>query len=89
MGFRAGGHRDRGELVPGGELVTASTVEDLLDRTRHRLELRFAGPVPGRLFDGVPGVVTAEVDGRTAVITIEDPAGPAVEAPWPGRGFSG
>jgi len=74
-------------IIRAGELVTASTVDDLLDRTRHRLELRFARPVPGQLFDGVPGVVAAEVDRRTAVITIDGPAGPAMEAAVAGPGL--
>lgn len=74
-------------IIRAGELVTASTVEDLLDRTRHRLELRFARPAPRQLFEGVPGVVAAEVDGRTVVITIDGPASPAMEAAVAGPGL--
>src|SRR5215813_2632729 len=48
---------DRVAIIGAGRLVSESTVDDLFDRTRHRLELRFAEPVPAGLFDGVPGVV--------------------------------
>jgi ABC-2 type transport system ATP-binding protein len=74
-------------IIRAGELVAAATVEDLLDRARHRLELRFARPVGRQLFEGVSGVVDAQVDGRTAVITIEGPAGPAMEAAVAGPGL--
>jgi len=67
-------------IVRAGELVTISTVDELLDHTRHRLELRFADAVPPELFDGVPGVSAAEIDGRAAIITIDGPAGPAMRA---------
>ena len=74
-------------IIRAGELVTASTVDDLLDRTRHRLELRFARPVPRQIFDGVPGVVAAEVDGRTAIVTIDGPASPVMQAAVAGPGL--
>src|ERR1041385_2295901 len=66
-------------IIRAGELGTVSTVEALPGGTRHRLELRFARPAPRQLFEGVPGVVAAEVDGRTVVITIDGPAQPAME----------
>jgi len=71
---------DRVAIIRGGKLVTESTVDDLLDRARRRLELRFAEPVPAGLFDLVPGVVDVDLDGRTATITIEGPVGPALRA---------
>ena len=74
-------------FIRAGELVTVSSVDDLLDHMRHRLELRFAGPVPAHLFDGIPGVVQADVDGRTAIITIDGQAGPAMEAAVAGPGL--
>ena len=42
-------------IIRAGRLVTSSTVDDLLDHARHRLELRFAEPVPQDLFRNVPG----------------------------------
>ena len=67
-------------IIRAGRLVTVSTVDDLLDRARRRLELRFAAPVPAGVFDHVPGVVTADVHERTAVLAIDGPVGPALRA---------
>ena len=66
-------------IIRAGRLVTFSTVDDLLDHARHRLELRFSEPVPQDLFTGVPGVVAQEVDGKTVVVTLDGPAGPAMQ----------
>jgi ABC-2 type transport system ATP-binding protein len=71
---------DRVAIVRAGKLVTESTVGDLLDRTRRHLELRFADPVPAHLFDRVPGVVAADVDGRIATLAVDGPVGPALRA---------
>ncbi len=67
-------------IIRAGELVTVSTVDDLLDHARHRLELRYTAPVPANLFAGVDGVAGAEVHDRTAVLTIDGPVGPALRA---------
>jgi ABC-2 type transport system ATP-binding protein len=67
-------------IIRAGRLVTASTVDDLLDRSRRRMELRFAAPVPAGAFDGVPGVADAEVHDRTALLTVDGPVGPAMRA---------
>ena len=67
-------------IIRAGRLVTVSSVEQLLDHTRHRLELRFADPVPPDLFRGVPGISGQEVDGKTVVITLDGPVGPALQA---------
>jgi ABC-2 type transport system ATP-binding protein len=66
-------------IIRAGRLVTMSSVDSLLDRARHRLEFRFAATVDHQLFDGVAGVVAAEVDGRTATVTIDGPEGPALQ----------
>ena len=66
-------------IIREGRLIKLSSVEGLLDHARHRLELRFADPVPTELFQGVPGVVAQEVDGKTAVITLDGPVGPAMQ----------
>ena len=67
-------------IIRGGRLVAVSTVEALLDRARHRLELRYATPPPAGFLQGVLGVTVDEVDGRTATITVEGPVGPALAA---------
>jgi ABC-2 type transport system ATP-binding protein len=67
-------------IIRQGRLVTESTVEALLDRARHRLELRYATPPPAGFLQGAPGVTVDEVDGRTAAITVEGPVGPALAA---------
>ena len=65
-------------IIRQGRLVTLATVDDLLDRARHRLELWFADPVPAALFDRVPGVIEADLDGPTATIVVDGPVGPAL-----------
>jgi ABC-2 type transport system ATP-binding protein len=67
-------------IIRAGRLVTVSTVDDLLDQARRHLELRFAAPVPGDVFDGVPGVAQAALHDRTAVLAIDGPVGPALRA---------
>jgi ABC-2 type transport system ATP-binding protein len=67
-------------IIRQGQLVTESTVEQLLDRARHRLELRYTQPPPAGFLGGVPGVTVDEVDGPTAAITVEGPVGPALAA---------
>jgi ABC-2 type transport system ATP-binding protein len=67
-------------IIRAGRLIAMSPVDDLLDRARHRLELRFSDHVPKDLFREVPGVVGAELDGRTATITVDGPVGPALRA---------
>jgi ABC-2 type transport system ATP-binding protein len=73
-------------IIRAGHLVASSSVDDLLDHARHRIELRFTDPVPRDLFNGVAGVVAQDVDGKTAVITLDGPVGPAmrVAASQPG-----
>lgn len=65
-------------IIRAGRLVTVSTVDQLVDRARHRLELRYADSVPHDLFLGVPGVVDQHVDGKTVIITLDGPVGPAM-----------
>jgi ABC-2 type transport system ATP-binding protein len=67
-------------IIRSGKLVTQATVDDLLDSTRRHLEFHYAEPVPEGLFVGVPGVVAAELEGRTATLTIDGPVGPALRA---------
>ena len=66
-------------IIRAGRLVRQSTVDQLLDHARHRLELRYSDPVPQDLFIGVPGVVEQEVHGKSAIITLDGPVGPALQ----------
>jgi ABC-2 type transport system ATP-binding protein len=67
-------------IIRAGRLATIAGVGDLLAGARHRLALRFADTVPPDLFDGVPGVAETELDGHTAVITVDGPVEPALRA---------
>jgi hypothetical protein len=55
-------------------------VDELLDRARRRLELRFGEPVSAEIFKGVLGVVEVELEGDTAQIVIDGAVGPALRA---------
>ncbi len=74
-------------IIRAGHLVAMATVDELLDRARHRLELRFAGPVSPALFAGAPGVVEAEARDITATIAVDGAVGPAMEAALRGPGL--
>jgi ABC-2 type transport system ATP-binding protein len=67
-------------IIRAGRLVSVSTVDELLDKARRRLELRFAEPPAADLFEGVPGVVEVEAEGRTVHITVDGAVGPALRA---------
>ena len=70
---------DRVAIIRLGELVSISTVDELLDKARHRLELRYDAPVDAGRFRSVPGVVAVEESGRNVVITVDGPVGPAMQ----------
>ena len=67
-------------IIRQGELVTVANMRQLLDRARHHLELRFAAPIAPALFKDVPGVVSADVEGDTAIVAVDGPVGPAMAA---------
>lgn len=67
-------------IIRAGRLVTIAPVGELLDRARHRLELRFAGPISSDLFTGVPGVVEVAVQGSVVTIAVDGAVGPALAA---------
>ncbi|NUT18919.1 MAG: ABC transporter ATP-binding protein [Hamadaea sp.] len=67
-------------IIRAGQIVTRSTIDELLDRARRRLELRFAEPIAAGVFDGVPGVVDVQIDDHTATLTVEGAVGPALHA---------
>jgi ABC-2 type transport system ATP-binding protein len=67
-------------IVRDGRLAATATVDELLDRARHHLELRYADPPDQDLLRGVPGVAERIVNGRTVVIAVDGPVGPALHA---------
>ena len=71
---------NRVAIIREGRLVACGPVQDLLARARHRLELRFAGPVPPNLFSNIQGVSEVEIRGDSATIAVDGPLGPALEA---------
>lgn len=70
---------DRVAIIRLGKLVSLSTVDELLDRARHRLELRYASPVDADRLRNVPGVVAVEGSGRNIMVTVDGPVGPAMQ----------
>jgi ABC-2 type transport system ATP-binding protein len=71
---------NRVAIIREGRLVACGPVQDLLARARHRLELRFAGPVPPNLLSNVQGVSEVEIHGDSATVAVDGPVGPAMEA---------
>jgi ABC-2 type transport system ATP-binding protein len=74
---------DRVAVIRSGRLTTVSSVPDLLARSRQRLELHYADPLPEGLtglLAGVPGVVTAQRHGRRLDVVVDGPVGPALRA---------
>jgi beta-exotoxin I transport system ATP-binding protein len=67
-------------IIRQGRLVTTATMGELLDRARHRLELRYASPPSAGFLQGVPGVTHREIVGSTALVTVDGPVGPALHA---------
>ncbi len=68
-------------IIRSGRLVTTAPVQELLDRSRHQVQVRFAGPVSPALFDGVEGVGEVLRDGPdTLTLTIDGAVGPALRA---------
>ncbi len=67
-------------IIRAGKLITESTVEQLLDRARRRLELRFDKPVSPAVFENVPGVVDVQTEDRSVILTVDGPVGPALAA---------
>lgn len=56
---------DRVGIIRAGELVTLTSVTDIKAHLPHRLEVRFARPVPEAVFRALPGVQDLEVQGDT------------------------
>jgi ABC-2 type transport system ATP-binding protein len=71
---------DRVAIIRSGRLVAVENVADLLDKTPHRVTVRFAEPVdPAELAD-VPGVSALEADGGRVTFRVAGDLDPAVKA---------
>ncbi|GJF16615.1 ABC transporter [Mycolicibacterium cyprinidarum] len=62
---------DRVAIIREGELVVVERVDELKRKAIRRIDFEFATPVPADLFDGVPGVRSAEVDHRHAQVSFD------------------
>jgi ABC-2 type transport system ATP-binding protein len=62
---------DRVGIIREGELVVVERVDELKRKAIRRIDFEFADAVPSDLFDGVPGVHTAEVDHRHAQVSFD------------------
>ncbi|HZE38091.1 MAG TPA: ABC transporter ATP-binding protein [Stackebrandtia sp.] len=63
-------------IIRSGRLVAVSDTDTLLDRSLCRLELRFGGDVSAEALSGIDGVVTVDVRGPHATVTVDGPVGP-------------
>jgi beta-exotoxin I transport system ATP-binding protein len=64
---------DRVGIIRKGQLVVVETIDNLKAKAIRTLRLTFDAPVPTDIFDGVPGVRTAVVDGPHAQVSFEGP----------------
>jgi ABC-2 type transport system ATP-binding protein len=62
---------DRVGILRRGALVREDAMANLRNIARQRLELRFARDIPPGLLDGVDGVSTVDVVGRTAYVLVD------------------
>jgi ABC-2 type transport system ATP-binding protein len=67
-------------IIRDGRLAAYASITQMLDRARHRLELRYAEPPSPTAFTGVPGLVDIAVHGVVAIVAVEGPIGPALRA---------
>jgi ABC-2 type transport system ATP-binding protein len=72
---------DRVAIIRAGRLIREPAPIDVtLHQARRRLELVFAGHVSAAAFAGVAGVVKADAQDRSVVLTLDGPVGPALQA---------
>jgi len=72
---------DRVAIIRAGRLVREpASIDETLCHARRRLELVFATRVPVESFDGVRGVVGADAEDRSVILTLDGPVGPALRA---------
>ena len=71
---------DRVAIIREGSLVKVDSVEGLRDLAHHQVELRFSGPVPTALFEGLPGVSDVVADDHVLRMRVSGPIVPVVRA---------
>ncbi len=71
---------DRVGIINQGRLVTLASVDELLSMARRSLDLHFAGTPPEGPLRAAQGVVSVQVDGRSATVVVDGPVGPALQA---------
>jgi ABC-2 type transport system ATP-binding protein len=71
-------------IIREGKLVAESSMRDLVERARHRLELHFSEPPPEGMFRDVPGVTAVSADGSRVTIAIDGSMDPAMRAAMTG-----
>ena len=71
---------DRVAIIREGRIVKTDTVEGLRDLAHHRVELRFAGPVPTSEFEHLPGVSDVVADDHVLRLRVAGPITPVVQA---------
>ena len=62
---------DRVGILRSGQLVATERVDDLVRRALHRLDLKFAAPVPESVFTAVPHVRSAEATGNLVSVSFD------------------
>ncbi|AYY14053.1 ABC transporter ATP-binding protein [Actinobacteria bacterium YIM 96077] len=70
---------DRIGILRRGVLVREDTIANIREIARQRLELRFADDIPEGLFDGVDGISSLEITGRTAHIVVDGSVAPLID----------
>ena len=71
---------DRVAIIREGQLVKVDSVEGLRDLAHHRVELRFAGPVPVGAFENLPGVSEVAADDHVLRMRVSGAITPVVRA---------
>ncbi len=74
---------DRVVMLRAGRVVHETTVSDLRDLARERIELHLGAAPPPDLLDGVPGLVSWQADGTRLVVEVDGPVGALVRAVAP------
>jgi ABC-2 type transport system ATP-binding protein len=71
---------DRVAIIRDGRIVRRGRVEELRDLAHHQVELRFAGDVPVRKFEDLPGVSDVVADDHVLRLRVSGPITPVVRA---------